>query len=72
MEGYQNIHRIPVYEKKRKDDGIKLSNGVNLSQTEFLHEKSFIGLNLCAHEYTEIECKLIIKAFKKVLNRNLR
>jgi dTDP-4-amino-4,6-dideoxygalactose transaminase len=72
MKGYQNIHKLPIYEKKNRNDGLITNKKNNLSQTEFLHENSFIGINLCAHEYTEIECDLIIRAFKKVLNRNLK
>jgi hypothetical protein len=33
---------------------------------ENLHQRSFLGLNLCAHTYTDPEIDLVVAAFRKV------
>ena len=79
FKGYQNIHLIPMFKNKVAygENGFPwqgLEDGKSNREyypglcpiAEELHNKSFIGLNLCAHFFTERETELVIRAFKKV------
>jgi dTDP-4-amino-4,6-dideoxygalactose transaminase len=78
MAGYQNIHRLPLFEKKiafgsggfpwnldatRKD--IRYGQGT-CPVAERLHDETFLGVEMCAHEFSEGETDQVIEAFKKV------
>lgn len=78
IEGYSNIHLLPIYQKKiaygsngfpwtlegvRQD--IDYTKGI-CPVAEMLHEKTFIGFQMCMHELSDNDIDLIIKAFKKV------
>lgn len=80
--GYQNIHKLPLFEKqfalgkfgwpysligRRRRKELA---SVSLNVAENFHNRLFFGLNLCAYRYTDTEVKLIICAFEKVW-RNL-
>ena len=82
--GYQNIHLLPIYQKKiaygsngfpwtldgvRQD--IDYTKGI-CSVAEMLHEKTFIGFQMCLHELSDNEIDLIIRAFKKVWKNIVR
>ena len=71
-EGYQNIHKLPIYQEKIKEVGKKSNESIILSTSESLHEESFIGINLCAHEFSDSECDLVVEAFKKVLSSDFK
>lgn len=76
--GYQNIHRLPIFQQKIAYgtnhfpwhmDGY--SNDINYRQgicpiAETLHDKTFIGLNMCMYDFSEYEVSKIIESFNKV------
>ncbi len=77
-EGYQNLHLMPIfqekmaygrngfpwsYEKSRRD--VTYKKGI-CPVAEALHDKLFISLNLCLHEFDNFECDLVLKVFYKV------
>jgi perosamine synthetase len=76
--GYQNIHRLPMFEHgiaygKHGFPWVGLEEGKPRSAStrscpvaERLHDREFFFLNLCAHEYTPAETELVIAAFHKV------
>ena len=79
-EGYVNIHRYPIFQKKiaygRKgfpwksnftERDIDYSLGI-CPIAEELHDKSFIAFNNCHYNLTESEIRLIGKAFRKVFS----
>ena len=76
--GYVNTHLLPMYQKKiaygsngfpwslkeaRQD--IDYAKGI-CPVAETLHEKTFIGFQMCIHELSYDDIDLIISAFKKV------
>tara|TARA_B100001564_G_scaffold359264_1_gene380379 strand:- start:12454 stop:13731 length:1278 start_codon:yes stop_codon:yes gene_type:complete len=80
MNGYANIHRLPMFQKKiaygsngfpwshlnsRKD--INYKKGI-CPVAEELHDKTFLGIEICLHEYDEKNIQELIFAFKKVFN----
>lgn len=80
--GYQNLHLLPMFRNKiaygtqgfpwnspHSNSDIEYRKGLCLVAEE-LHEKTFIGLNLCTYEYPEKDVDSILEAFRKVW-RNL-
>ena len=79
LEGYQNIHLNPLFRHRiaygtsgfpwtglrSGDSQIRYGQGL-CPVAERLHQNSFIGLNLCAHEFTDCEVDVLISAFEKV------
>ena len=80
MSGYANIHLLPMYqnkiaygkggfpwsyEKTRKN--ISYKKGI-CPVAEELNEETFIGIEICLFEYTNINLSEIINAFKKVFS----
>lgn len=78
LEGYQNLHRLPLFRNRiaygrrgfpwtselcKRDIFYQYGD---CPVAENLHDRSFIGLNLCAHDYDEEQVQLIINAFEKV------
>lgn len=76
--GYQNIHLLPMF-KHRIAYGTQgfpwtspyASREVHYGPgtcpiAEELHAASFLGMNLCMHEYRPDEVQLIVEAFRKV------
>lgn len=78
MQGYANVHLLPIFQKKiaygskgfpwtgsfaRKD--ISYTRGI-CPVAEELHSETFIGYEMCLNELSNQEVGLIIKAFKKV------
>jgi len=76
--GYANIHLLPMYQKKiaygshgfpwslkgvRQD--INYTKGI-CPVAEKLHEKTFIGFEMCVHDLPDNNVDLIVDAFKKV------
>ena len=79
LNGYQNIHLNPIFINRIAYGqngfpwkGLKEGNNKRVYKSglcpvsEELHNKTFIGINLCAHFYNDEEISLVIKAFKKV------
>ncbi len=77
--GYQCIHLNPIFQRRiaygvqgfpwrglsKGDSSVEYNEGI-CPIAEYLHKKSFIGIGLCAHNFTEKECKEIINCFEKV------
>jgi dTDP-4-amino-4,6-dideoxygalactose transaminase len=78
--GYQNIHKLPIFARGIAygskgypwvtDDGRRRESSQPCPVAERLHEREFISLNVCAHEFTPDQVALVIEAFQKVW-RNL-
>jgi dTDP-4-amino-4,6-dideoxygalactose transaminase len=78
MQGYQNLHMLPLFRKQLtyKNNNIPYSliskkrarelRWQILPVAEQLHNESFIGINWCAHNYSNSEVDLLIRAFQKV------
>jgi perosamine synthetase len=76
--GYANIHLLPIFQKKIAygSQGFPWTSDickreVNYSRgicpiAEELHDRSFLGYEMCLHELSEDEVELIIEAFRKV------
>lgn len=77
--GYQNIHLNPLFRNRiaygstgfpwkglvRGESDVHYHPGL-CPIAENLHHTSFIGLNLCSHEYDDSEVEQLIQAFTKV------
>ena len=78
MSGYTNLHRLPMYQRKIAygKQGFPWISNIYCGQVSYakgicpvaeeLHDKSFIGLQLCLHNYSQYEVDLVVKAFQKV------
>ncbi len=76
--GYTNVHLLPMYQQKIAygSNGFPWSSDickrdVNYAKgicpvAEELHDKSFLGLEMCLNKLSEEDVALIIAAFKKV------
>ncbi len=83
MAGYQNLHLLPMYQKKMGygTKGFPWSSDickrvVNYAKgicpvAEELHESTFLGLGICSYEFPDEDIDLVIMAFNKVW-RNLK
>jgi perosamine synthetase len=78
IAGYTNIHLLPMYQKKiaygsngfpwtlkETRQGIDYAKGI-CPVAEILHEKTFIGFQMCVHNLSNNDIDLIVSAFKKV------
>ena len=78
IEGYANIHMLPIFQKKIAYGNkgfpwnseickrvVSYSKGI-CPIAEELHDKSFLGYEMCLHELNNQEVNLIIQAFRKV------
>ena len=77
--GYQCIHLNPLFRHRiaygrggfpwkglaRGDSSVTYGPGL-CPIAEDLHQRTFLGLNLCAHTYTDNEIDQVVSAFKKV------
>lgn len=76
--GYANVHLLPMYQKKiaygskgfpwtsdicRR--GVDYTKGI-CPVAEELHDKTFLGFEMCLHELGDEDINLIVVAFKKV------
>ena len=77
IEGYQNIHMLPIFQKKKCYGGSnfpwKLNKGViydyskgTLPVTEELHNETFIGILMCKYDLKNSDIVKITKTFKKI------
>lgn len=76
--GYQNIHKLPIFSQGiaygskgfpwagLDGSGTRRASTGSCPVAERLHERDFISLNICAHEYTHEETELVVAAFRKV------
>lgn len=74
--GYQNIHLLPMYQKKIAygHHGFPWNSRVNDIQynkgicpiAETLHDKNYFGLSLCLKDFKEHDIELMIQGFQKV------
>ncbi len=78
MDGYANIHMQPIYQKKIAygergfpwssdicDREINYEKGI-CPVAEDLHERSFLGYQMCLHELSINDAKKIVAVFQKV------
>lgn len=78
--GYANLHLLPMYQKKiaygshgfpwtlrEVRQNINYAKGI-CPVAEKLHEKTFIGLEMCLYEMSDNDISLVISAFIKVWN----
>lgn len=76
IEGYQNIHKLPIFQQKVAYGGndfpwninkkIKYDyKKINLPVAEELHNKSFIGILMCKYNLTFNDIDKLIKGFEK-------
>jgi len=77
--GYQCIHLNPLFRHRiaygssgfpwtgltRGDSSVTYAPGL-CPVAEDLHQRTFLGLNLCAHPYTDAEIDQVVTAFRKV------
>ena len=77
IAGYQNIHRLPIFKKKKCYGGLnfpwKLNANIkydyssgSLPVSEELHNKTFIGILMCKYDLEFSDVYKISKSFKKV------
>ena len=77
-EGYTNLHLLPIFQNKiaygkygfpwkigKYNSKISYKKGI-CPTAENLHDKNFLMLELCMHEFSNSEVKLLINVFKKV------
>ena len=78
MAGYTNIHLLPMYQNKQaygssgfpwKSDichrDVDYNEGI-CPVAELLHKETFLGLEMCLHDYDDSDIDLIVGAFRKV------
>ena len=80
IAGYANIHLLPIFQKKiaygskgfpwtsdicKRD--VIYDKGI-CPTAEDLHDRSFLGYEMCLHELSQDDVNLIIQAFRKVWN----
>ena len=80
IAGYANIHLLPIFQKKIAygSQGFPWTSDICKREVsynkgicptaEYLHDTNFLGYEMCLHELTDDDVKLIIQAFKKVWN----
>ena len=81
MNGYANIHLLPIFQKKiaygsrgfpwKSDictNDISYKKGI-CPNAEILHDKSFMGFEMCLHQLPEEDVKLVIECFHKVWSK---
>ena len=76
VEGYANIHQLPLFQKKIAygKNGFPWTLSKNIINykkgscpvAEYLHEKSFIGLEVCLYSLTMKDIINISSSFKKI------
>ena len=78
MAGYQNIHLLPMYQRKIAygSSGFPWSSDIcrrdidygkgSCPVAEDLHESSFLGVATCMYEWSDAEVDMVIAAFQKV------
>lgn len=77
-EGYVNVHRLPMYQKKIAygSKGFPWTSDICKREVDYskgicpvaeeLHDATFLGFAMCLHEMGDAETDLVISAFQKV------
>lgn len=77
-QGYQNVHLLPMYQKKIAygSRGFPWTSDICRRQVDYskgicpvaekLHDETYMGLEMCAHELKDEDIDLIVAAFSKV------
>jgi perosamine synthetase len=80
-EGYCNIHLLPMYQKKIAygSNGFPWSSDICKRDVSYekgicpvaedLHDRTFLTISMCLHEFDETDINLLVKAFHKVWNQ---
>ena len=80
-EGYQNVHLLPMYQKKIAygSQGFPWTSDICRREVSYkkwicpvaeeLHEFTYMGLEMCVYELEDSDIDLITKAFHKVWNQ---
>jgi perosamine synthetase len=78
--GYANIHLLPIFQKKIAygSQGFPWNSEICKREVSYdkgicpiaenLHDNTFLGYEMCLHDLSNRDVKLIIEAFKKVWN----
>tara|TARA_B100001250_G_scaffold170866_1_gene147139 strand:+ start:2770 stop:4047 length:1278 start_codon:yes stop_codon:yes gene_type:complete len=78
MEGYANIHMLPMYQKKIAygSNGFPWNSDICSREINYhkgicptaekLHDESFLGYEMCLHELSDNDVDLMLEAFHKV------
>jgi len=78
VAGYVNIHLLPMYQKKIAygSSGFPWTSDICKREVSYakgicpvaeeLHDKTFLGFEMCLHELNSVDVDLIVSAFKKV------
>ena len=78
MGGYANIHLLPIFQKKIAygSQGFPWNSEICKREVSYdkgicpiaenLHDNTFLGYEMCLHDLSNRDVKLIIEAFKKV------
>ena len=78
--GYQNLHLLPMYQKKLAygSRGFPWTSDVCHRNVDYgkgicpvaeeLHDSSYLGLEMCVHELSDQDVDMIVMAFRKVWN----
>ena len=75
---YQNIHLLPMYQQRIAygskgfpwtpniyQGNVSYSKGI-CPVAESLHDRDFLGIEFCLHDYSDSQVDLVIQAFRKV------
>ena len=80
-EGYQNVHLLPMYQKKIAygSKGFPWTSDICHREVSYqkgicpvaeeLHEFTYMGIEMCVYELEDSDIDLIVKAFHKVWNQ---
>ena len=78
--GYQNIHLLPIFQKKicYGKNGYPFTHNPSISYqkgicptSEFLHDSSFFGIEMCKYELNDNTINVFLNKIKKVLDKFL-
>jgi dTDP-4-amino-4,6-dideoxygalactose transaminase len=76
--GYQNLHMLPMYQKKMAygSHGFPWSSDICRREVSYskgicpiaeaLHERSYFAIEMCVHELPDSDVDLMVAAFRKV------
>ena len=78
MGGYTNLHLLPMYQQRIAygskgfpwtpniyQGNVSYSKGI-CPVAESLHDRDFLGIEFCLHDYSDSQVDLVIQAFRKV------
>lgn len=76
--GYQNVHLLPIFQKKIAygSKGFPWTSDICQREVSYakgicpvaeeLHDKSYVGYSMCLHDLSDDDVNLVVTAFKKV------